>query len=370
MKKNILVIDDSAFMRRVISDIINEDNEFVVKYMAGNGSIGLETIENYQDIEGIFLDLCMPVMDGLTFLQECKKRKCNIPIVLISSLVSHDGAETIQALDLGALDFLKKPERVSKMREDDFKLQVKKRLDLFRTSPGKSGKTKTEHQGIGGRLKIKNKQDRRDNQIVYPKSVQGTSGKGKNKLVALACSTGGPKALQNVIPYLPENLDAPMVVVQHMPAGFTKSLSVRLNELSKIAVKEAEDNEVLKKGQVYIAQGGKHLSVAYENGIHSIKLLTTPPRDALRPCANIMYESLVQSHFDEIVCVVLTGMGNDGTIGIQTLKKSHKLHVISQDQESCVVYGMPRAIYETGIVNQVLPLNKIADAITEQVGVS
>ncbi|MBQ4522717.1 MAG: chemotaxis-specific protein-glutamate methyltransferase CheB [Lachnospiraceae bacterium] len=370
MKKNILVIDDSAFMRRVISDIINEDNEFNVKYMASNGSIALETVENYQDIDGIFLDLCMPVMDGLTFLKECRKRNINIPVILVSSSVSRDGAETMQALENGAWDFLKKPERLSKMREDDFKLQVTKRLDLLRVNPDKPGKQKNPNNVLGGRQKSKYKQDRREHQEIYLKPVQRDSGRGKNKLVALACSTGGPKALQMVIPYLPSNLNAPMVVVQHMPAGFTKSLSVRLNELSKIAVKEAEDNEVLEKGQVYIAQGGKHLSVANENGIHRIKLLNTPPRDALRPCANVMYESLVQSHFDEIVCVVLTGMGSDGTVGIQTLSKSQKLHVISQDQESCVVYGMPRAIYETGLVNQVLPLNKIANAITEQVGVS
>lgn len=370
MKKNILVIDDSAFMRRVISDIINEDNEFNVKYMASNGSSALETVENCQDVDGIFLDLCMPVMDGLTFLKECRKRNINIPVILVSSSVSRDGAETMQALEYGAWDFLKKPERLSKMRGDDFKLQVTKRLDLLRTKSEKAGKHKKSNNVLGVHHKSKHKQERRESQETSLKSMRRDSVGGKNKLVALACSTGGPKALQMVIPYLPANLNAPMVIVQHMPVGFTKSLSVRLNELSKIAVKEAEDSEILEKGQVYIAQGGKHLSVAYESGIHRIKLLDTPPRDALRPCANIMYESLVQSHFDEIVCVVLTGMGSDGTVGIQTLSKSQKIHVISQDQESCVVYGMPRAIYETGIVNQVLPLNKIADAIAEQVGVS
>lgn len=366
MKKNILVIDDSAFMRRVISDIINEDNEFNVKYMAGNGSIALETIENYQDIDGIFLDLCMPVMDGLTFLKECKKRNITIPIILVSSSVNRDGAETMQALELGAWDFLKKPERLSQMREDDFKLQVKKRLDLFRMNSGKQSHVKKPNHFSSVFPKLKHKQEA----LEVKKKGSSHGIKKGNKLIALACSTGGPKALQMVIPYLPSNLNAPVVIVQHMPAGFTKSLSIRLNELSKIEVKEAEDGEILKKGKVYIAQGGKHLSIAYENQIHRIRLLNTPPRDALRPCANIMYESLITSHFDEIVCVVLTGMGSDGTVGIKALSKAQNVHVISQDQESCVVYGMPRTIYETGLVNQVLPLNKIANAITEQVGVS
>lgn len=370
MKKNILVIDDSAFMRRVISDIINQDDEFNVKYMAGNGSVALETVESCKDVDGIFLDLCMPVMDGLTFLKECRKREINIPVILVSSSVDRDGAETMQALECGAWDFLKKPDRLSKMREDDFRLQVIKRLDLLRTNSGKTDKVRNSNSVSGVHHKFNYKQNRKPFQQTNLKPEKKGLEIGKNKLVALACSTGGPKALQMVIPYLPSNLNAPMVVVQHMPVGFTKSLSIRLDELSKISVKEAENNDILENGKVYIAQGGKHLSVVYEGGIHRIKLLDTPPRDALRPCANVMYESLAQSHFDEIVCVVLTGMGSDGTVGIQTLSKSQKLHVISQDQESCVVYGMPRAIYETGLVNQVLPLNKIADAITEQVGVS
>ncbi|MEG1292399.1 MAG: CheB methylesterase domain-containing protein, partial [Lachnospiraceae bacterium] len=206
---------------------------------------------------------------------------------------------------------------------------------------------------------------------VMPKSVTGTRTKaGKKKLVALACSTGGPKALQSVIPYLPPNMDAPMVLVQHMPAGFTKSMAERLNEISSIKVKEAADGELLQKGFVYVAPGGKHMEVVKApGGGHKISLNDRPPIGGLRPCANITYESLKNSGYDEVTCVVLTGMGADGTQGILSLKKSKPVHIIAQNAQTCVVYGMPKAIAETGIVNEVVSLTEIAQTIIKNVGV-
>lgn len=209
-----------------------------------------------------------------------------------------------------------------------------------------------------------------------PKKIERTAvlrrpvtGKG-NKLVALACSTGGPKALQSVIPYLPGNLDAPMVLVQHMPVGFTKSMADRLNELSKISVKEAQEGDILKKGWVYVAPGGKHMEVArMPDGRHKIVLNDMPAIGGLKPCADIMYDSLTRSGFDEIVCVVLTGMGADGKKGILSLERAKPIHVISQNAETCVVYGMPKAVYEAGVVDEVVPLTEVAATITKRVGV-
>ncbi len=196
------------------------------------------------------------------------------------------------------------------------------------------------------------------------------AGKGKNLLVALACSTGGPKALQSVIPYLPANMDAPMVLVQHMPVGFTKSMADRLNEVSKITVKEAAEGDVLEKGCVYVAPGGKHLEVQKRpDGRHVVRLSDAPAIGGLRPCANVTYESLRTSGFDEIVCVVLTGMGADGTGGILSLKQRKRIHVIAQDAQSCVVYGMPKAIAEAGAVDEVVPLTEVAQTIIKNVGV-
>ena len=175
--------------------------------------------------------------------------------------------------------------------------------------------------------------------------------------------------MQSVVPYLPKKLDAPVVIVQHMPAGFTQSMAKRLDEISEIPVKEAQEGDRLENGHVYIAPGGRHLEVRrMGDGSHVIKLNDMPPIGGLKPCANIMYDSLTGSGYDEIVCVVLTGMGADGTNGILSLEKSKPIHVIAQDAQSCVVYGMPKAIAEAGVVDEVVSLNQVAKTITKNVG--
>ena len=177
--------------------------------------------------------------------------------------------------------------------------------------------------------------------------------------------------MQSVIPRLPAELAAHVLIVQHMPQGFTQSLAERLNSLSKIKVKEAAEGDILENGVVYIARGGKHMNVDTRGGKCTIRYSDEPPREGVKPCANYMYESLKTSPYSQIVCVVLTGMGADGTEGIKTLSASHKkIHVIAQDEDSCVVYGMPKAIAQTGLVDEVVPLNKIAETITKNVGVS
>lgn len=190
------------------------------------------------------------------------------------------------------------------------------------------------------------------------------------KLVALACSTGGPKALQQVIPKLPENLDAAVVLVQHMPVGFTASLSARLDEMSEIRVREAQDGEVLQKGTVYIAKGGSQMRVIEKNR-HEFVLSVREEgaRNGLKPCADILYESLRESSFEDITCVIMTGMGADGTKGILQLKETNKIYVIAQNAESSTVYGMPKAIAESGAVDEIKDLDLIADAIIKHVGV-
>ncbi len=190
-----------------------------------------------------------------------------------------------------------------------------------------------------------------------------------NQIVALASSTGGPKALQAVIPKLPANLKAPVVVVQHMPPGFTASLSERLNSLSELNVKEAAEGDVLLPGNVYIAMGGKHLNVVNMGGRYTIHYSDEPAREGVKPCANYMYESLMDSKFDRILCVVLTGMGADGTQGIQNLKAKKKIHVIVQEATTCAVYGMPKSVVNAGLADQAVQLEQIAQEIITNVGV-
>ena len=387
--KKILVVDDSALMRRLISDIINSDNRFCVKDLATNGLEALDLIiKNQMVYDAVVLDINMPKMNGLELLEQLQKHRVKINVVMVSTLAKEGAKETIIALERGAFDFVTKPENYLDAKEEHFKnrllevLSVAAKADMpsstaerpsvikrtevpsEKTSAGlrttaKVGTSHPARMGVMTSLKPKFK----------PHKKFTGSKEGKSKLVALACSTGGPKSLQSVIPKLPENLDAPVVMVQHMPKGFTNSLAMRLNEMSKVTVKEAADGDVLQKGWVYIAPGGKQMRVLKVGGTYKIAVTDEPARDALKPCANIMYESLVCTNFDEITCVVLTGMGADGTLGIGTLGETVNVHVIAQDEATSVVYGMPKAIAEANIVDEVLPLEKIADAITKNVGV-
>ncbi len=189
------------------------------------------------------------------------------------------------------------------------------------------------------------------------------------KLVAVCASTGGPKALARILPDLPANLNAPILMVQHMPIGYTASLAQHLNEKTEMTVKEAADGERLEKGVFYLAQGGKHLNVLKRRSGHYISINDEPARGGLKPCADIMYESLEFSDFDEIICVVLTGIGSDGTRGIGYLSEKKNVYVIAQDEETSTVYGMPYSVHYAGITDKVLPLEWIADAIVKAVGV-
>lgn len=189
------------------------------------------------------------------------------------------------------------------------------------------------------------------------------------KLVAIVSSTGGPRALQQVIPKLPKNLDAPVLVVQHMPEGFTNTLSIRLNQLSAVEVEEASDDVPVEAGHVYIAKGGKHMILECKKSKVRIKLDDSEPVVGLKPCGNNMFESLCDMPYDEIICVVLTGMGADGTKGIRTLAKHKSIYVIAQDKKSSTVYGMPKAVYESHITDKVCDINNIADEIVKKVGV-
>lgn len=195
------------------------------------------------------------------------------------------------------------------------------------------------------------------------------SGAGK-KIVAIASSTGGPKALQVLIPLLPSNLNAPILIAQHMPAGFTKALADRLNLLSKVMVKEAEEGDILENGHAFLARGGRHMNAVRTGGRHRIHYTDEPPREGVRPCANYMYESLADCGYEEIVCAVLTGMGADGTAGIINLKKKKRVTVFAQNEETSVVYGMPRSIVLAGLTGKGLSLEQIAQEITKSVGVN
>lgn len=354
--KKILLVDDSALMRRVLCDIINNDSRFQVVDRATNGVEAFDFLSR-NTYDAVVLDVNMPKMNGLELLKELRKYKIKARVMMASTYTKEGAKVTMEALELGALDFVHKPENAFECKKDDFS------GDFLRVLNGVANARIVEPversvADIDNTRKIieiaqRNKTQFRDRRIV-----------------AIASSTGGPKALQGVIPLLPKNLSAPVVVVQHMPKGFTDSFAKRLDATSPIAVKEAEDGEELQNGCVYIAQGGMHLNVVTSpGGRATLRYSDEPTREGVKPCANYMYESLAKTSFDYVLCVVLTGMGADGTEGISNLKKKKKIDVIAQDQNSCVVYGMPRSVVNAKLADQVLPLDKIAQEIIVNMGV-
>lgn len=359
MKKNILVVDDSALMRRVVCDIINSDSTFQVKDVCRDG---LEAYEKLKAAayDAVVLDVNMPRMDGLELLEKLQQDGIKATIIMVSTLTTRDADVTIRAMELGAVDFITKPFNIIEAKSDEFRRRILQMLKAV-IKPGGD---------VWAQADLQMQDSDKASPVKMPKQLERTGPSGKKVLVALACSTGGPKALQSVVPYLPRDLNAPMVLVQHMPMGFTKSMADRLDEVSDIEVREAAEGDILRKGCVYVAPGGRHMEVRKQaDGNHVIRLNSEPAIGGLRPCANVTYESLRTSGYDEIVCVVLTGMGADGTGGILSLKQKKKIYVISQDAASCVVYGMPKSIAEAGVVDEVVPLTEIAHTIIKKVGV-
>ena len=355
--QKVLIVDDSALMRRVICDIINSEGTFQAVDVCRDGLEAYEKLKT-KKYDGVVLDVNMPRMDGLELLEKLQKEKIKATVIMVSTTTTKDAEVTILAMELGAVDFVTKPTNVIEAKGEEFKKRLLRVLSAVLSTEkyNKESRVSTIPKTYTG-------------ERITLKKESGTT-KTDNKIIALACSTGGPKALQSVIPYLPANLNAPMVLVQHMPAGFTKSMADRLDEVSPIHVKEAEDGDVLQKGTVYIAPGGRHMEVKKcPDGSHKIKLNDMPAIGGLRPCANITYDSLRESGYGEVVCVVLTGMGADGTNGIISLAKAKPLHVIAQDAATSVVYGMPKAIAETGLVDEVVPLTEVAKTIIKNVGV-
>ena len=305
----------------------------------------------------------MPKMDGLEFLDELQKLNIPNKRVIMNSTVTTEGArETILALEKGALDFVTKPGSFSGVKSDDYKDQLLKIL-LVATGLDTDGFTFAKKEKPKSSEVIKEKSiDKKtvENNLKFSKNLDFSphkrySGdkKGISKLVAIACSTGGPKSLKSVIPFLPEKLDAPVLLVQHMPKGFTETLANRLNETSKVQVKEARDGEILQKGCVYIAPGGTHMKISEtKDRRYSIEISDEPPVVGLKPCANLMFDSLLNTKFDEITCVVLTGMGSDGTAGIGKLGEKNNIHVIAQDEKTCIVYGMPNAVAKAKLTDE------------------
>jgi len=345
-KVRVLVVDDSAFMRKVITDILDSDDDIKVVATAKSGIDALEKAKKFKP-DVITLDIKMPGMDGLECLAELN-RLGKIPVIMLSS-ITQDGADaTIQALAEGAIDFITKPSNIFDMNSEEKKKEIIEKVKMASKSvPYSKNITKV----------------RKNNPVYKERPVL-------NNIVLIGTSTGGPKALQEVIAAIPEDVNAAFLVVQHMPPGFTKSLAERLDGMSKVRVKEAEDDEPIKTGYVYIAPGDYHmLAEKDEKSKLKIKLTKEPPVGSHRPSVDVLFESVSNTDFENVVAVIMTGMGGDGSEGIKKLKKNKNVSVIVQDEKTSVVFGMPRAAIQTGVVDIVTPLSEISNEIMKIVGV-
>lgn len=345
-KIRVLVVDDSAFMRKVISDILSSDDEIVVIDTAKSG---IDAVQKARELKPdvITLDVKMPGMDGLECLKELGKIG-KIPVVMLSSVTKEGTEATIQALEDGAIDFITKPANIFDMNGQEKRDEIIEKIKVASNSLS----------SLESSVKVQKKH--KENSVIHE----------LNNIVLIGTSTGGPKALQEVIPLIPENVDAAFLVVQHMPAGFTKSLANRLDGISKINVKEAEDNEQVKTGYVYIAPGDYHMIAEKQKDFTiKIKLTKDPPIRGHRPSVDVMMESVSNTNFKNIIGVIMTGMGGDGSEGVKLLKNNNKASIIVQDENTCVVFGMPRVAILTGVVDVVAPLKQIASEIMKIVGV-
>jgi two-component system chemotaxis response regulator CheB len=365
----VLVVDDSAFMRKVLSDLFKAESDFEVVDVARNGVEAIEKVVQHSP-DVVTLDVEMPVLDGLSALEKIMATKPT-PVIMVSSLTKAGADATIRALSLGAVDFVAKTAG-SISRIDDIARDL---LQKCREAKGISPKRLQAREippFTGSKPKLVIPAATPTSMPVpatKPPSVFTTMTSGdipplNDWVVAIGTSTGGPRALQEVLPRLPGNLPCPAIVVQHMPPGFTKSLADRLNTLCALTVKEAEDNDRLVAGTVFVAPGDFHLTIRKEGGSSFVKLNKEPAIGGLRPAVDPMMVSVAEAYGAKTIGVILTGMGHDGAKGMQAIKRLRGL-TIAEDQSTSVVFGMPKAAIEAGVVDTVLPLPQIADGIVQ-----
>ncbi len=349
-KIRVLIVDDSAFMRKSLSILLGSDPSFEIVGTARDGMEGVELVKKLKpDI--VTLDIEMPRMDGLSALKIIMK-ECPTPVIMVSSLTTEGAESTLKALELGAIDFISKEMSFVSVNISKIKEELIHKV-----------KTIARQQSLKRRLA--RLQTGTPSTQVQSRTNIGIIPKFNCRAIALGISTGGPLSLQKVIPLLSERIRVPMFIVQHMPPKFTKSLAERLNSMSKLGVKEAEDGELAEGGKIYIAPGGFHLNLRSDSlGKNKIIITTQPDSTLHRPSVDIMMKSVLQVYGKSMLGVIMTGMGKDGLEGIRDLKALGG-YAIAQDEESCVVYGMPKAIVDAGVADMVVPLDKMAETINK-----
>lgn len=360
----VLVVDDSAFMRKIVTDILAGSPDIEVIGKAKNGQEAIEKVTKLRP-DVVTMDLEMPGLDGLHALGYIMS-ECPTPVIMLSGAESRQADVTMTAFQYGAVDFILKPSGNISLDMAKIKDEIVKKVKAASSvQVHKLGFIEEVH-------KLGFKEEEKKSKIIEVKPLKENTEPVKkslfHKIVVIGSSTGGPRALQQVIPLLPSNLHAPVLVVQHMPPGFTKSLAERLNSQSVIKVREAEEGDILQSGTVYIAPGDYHMIIKQQkiNGdLKEVIALTKGERvQGVRPSVDVLLNSVAPIFGQNSLGVILTGMGSDGTDGIRKLKLAGG-KVMAEDESTCVVYGMPRSVIEQKLADFILPIGRIAEKIAE-----
>jgi two-component system chemotaxis response regulator CheB len=356
MQVKVLVVDDSRFYRNRLCEILSSDANIQIVGTAENGREGVEKALSLRP-DVITMDIEMPVMDGISAVREIMKKRPT-PILMLSSLTAEGAQATLDALDAGAVDFLLK------------------RLDKLTYKKAEFGGTICNKiLALGSRAAHFNKrafaEDKANAQNAPRRSsdvrVAGTFGddeplSAKYKIIVIGASTGGPVAVQSIMCALPANFPIPILVVQHMPGSFTGSFARRLDTLSQLSIKEAEDGDVLGAGKVYVAPGGKQLILEERSGRQQVKIRESYENEQYKPSVDVTYKAVSEMYGKDALAIILTGMGSDGRNGAVLLKRNGST-VWAQDEHTCIVFGMPQAVIDAGLADRVMPVTEIAQQL-------
>ncbi|MBU1088213.1 MAG: chemotaxis response regulator protein-glutamate methylesterase [Candidatus Omnitrophica bacterium] len=343
----VLVVDDSALMRRKITEILASDKEIDVIDFAKTGADAIKKVVQLKP-DVITMDIAMPDIDGLTALTYIMN-EVPTPVVIISANVAPGSANALRAAELGAVDTILKPSGEISV---DIDILSKEIISKVKTA------SRVDVNRVQAFL----------NRIIQPSGVSGGGSSNLKHIVAIGASTGGPKAIKEILPYLSPDSEAAFLIVQHMPAAFIKSMAQRMDWISKIKVKEAHHGDIIKQGVAYLAPGDFHMIVSMDNNIPTIRLNTDPKVHSVRPSVSVMMNSAAECFGNKTIGVLLTGMGQDGVEGMRNIKRVGGI-TLAEDESTCVVFGMPRVAIQEGVVDKVIPLGYMGIEIMKQISI-
>jgi two-component system chemotaxis response regulator CheB len=369
-KMKILVVDDTILYRKIVSEVLAEIPNVEIVGTASNGKTAIVRIASLQP-DLITLDVDMPGMGGIEVLEEINRLAYNVGVIMLSSL-TYEGSEiTIKALELGAFDFIPKPELDSMEANKQY---IKQHFSPMLRSFADRREIK---KILSGQSVYKSKEPKRTPEtiiaspvsrppVAFEKSPERKR-KAPAEVVVIGVSTGGPKALAMMVPEIPGNINIPILIVQHMPPLFTQSLAKSLDSKSALRVKEAQDGDLLTPNTIFIAPGGKQMKVGKrESGTKILRVCDDPPENSCKPSVDYLFRSVAEHFGDKATGIIMTGMGSDGTLGLEAMK-ARGAFIIAQDEASCTVFGMPKKPIESGLVDLIVPLENIAAEIINAV---